>query len=503
MRQSGTFHTEDEADGPTAGGSASLLYKVFHASPTPITISRLSDDRVVDVNEEWAAFTGYDIDDAIGRTIDELHLWDDRERYLEIRRDLIELGSVHDEELDVRTKSGALRTVLLSAQLIQVQGEESVLKVMTDITERRRTLQALRESEERFHILADSAPVLIWLADEAGAFTHFNRSWLQYTGAPLEDHVEGQWLEFVHPADRVPCIEAFTEASRLHEPFTREYRLRRRDGVYRWFLDRGVARYQPDGTFAGYVGSCVDMQEQKETERALVEAKEHAEAMSQLKATFLTNITHEIRTPLTVILGFTSILRQGVRSEYHRFINLIERSGRRLLLMLDSMLDLAQLEAGTLEVDQKAHNVADVVEGVAAVVRPVAEEKGLELSVSASDGRFYARVDHAILTRVINNIVDNAIKFTETGSIRIDVMREAGEIRIAIGDTGVGIEDEFLAQVFDPFVQESTGLDRTHQGSGLGLSVSRRLIELMGGTMNLSSKKNEGSVFTIVLPASD
>lgn len=482
--------------------SASLLYKVFHASPSPITISKLSDGGLVNVNEEWAAFTGYGIDEAIGMKTDDLDLWNDPDRYAEICRDLVDSESVHDEEVEVRTRAGDIRTVLLSAQLIQVQGEASVLTVMTDITERKRTLQALRESEERFHILADSAPVLIWLADETGSVTHFNRSWLEFTGAPLEDHLDGRWTDFVHRDDRVETLEAFAAASKLREPFRREYRLRRDDGEYRWFLDRGVPRYQPDGAFAGYVGSCVDMHEQKETERALVEAKEHAEAMSQLKATFLTNITHEIRTPLTVILGFTSILRQGVRSEYHRFVNLIERSGRRLLLMLDSMLDLAQLEAGTLEIDRQSHNVADVVEGVAALVRPVSEEKGLDLSVSTSGGRLHARVDHAILTRVINNLLDNAVKFTDTGGVHIDVTRKGDEIHVAIGDTGVGIEDKFLSHVFDPFVQESTGLDRTHQGSGLGLSVSKRLVELMGGTINLASTKNKGSVFTIILPAS-
>ncbi len=483
--------------------SVQLLYKIFHASPSPITISRLSDGYLIDVNEEWSSFSGYDIGEAVGKTIGELELWEDDERYVEIRNELIERDSVHDKEIDVRTQSGEVRTVLLSAQLIQVQEEDSVLTVMTDVTERNRTLQALRESEERFHTLVDSAPVLIWLADERGAFTHVNKSWLEFAGAPLEDYLGGRWIHFVHPDDREPCLQAYEHAFELRKRFSREYRLQRKDGEYRWVLDRGVPRYQPDGTFAGYVGSCVDMQEQKETQRALIKAKEHAEEMARLKAAFLTNITHEIRTPLTVILGFTSILRQGVRTEYHRFVNLIERSGRRLLLMLDSMLDLAQLEAGTLEVDRQSHNVMDIVEGVLVAVRPVAEEKGLELTVSASGGHSHARVDHAILTRVINNIVDNAIKFTETGRVDIEVARSGEKIRIVIGDTGVGIDEEFQPHVFDPFVQESTGLDRTHQGSGLGLAVSKRLVELMGGTIRLFSEKDYGSVFTIILPASN
>lgn len=502
MHETGTFHSDEEGARPVEREST-LLYKIFHASPSPITISRLSDGRLIEVNEEWAAFTGYDIDEAVGRTTDELELWGDSERYAQVRRELIEQRSVHDEEVEFRTHSGELRTVLLSAQLIQVRHEDAVLTVMTDITERNRAMQALRESEERFHTLVDSAPVLIWVSDETGAFTHVNQSWLEFTGAPRDNFLEDGWVYFVHPDEREPCLQAYQEAFERRALFSREYRLKRRDGEYRWVLDRGAPRYLPDGSFAGFIGSCVDIQEQNETQRALIRAKEHAEEMSHLKAAFLTNITHEIRTPLTVILGFTSILRQGVRSEYHRFVNLIERSGRRLLLMLDSMLDLAQLEAGTLEIDRQKHNLVDVVEGVAAVARPLAEEKGLELLVSSEESRYHASVDYAVLTRVLNNLIDNAIKFTDTGRVEVDVARRGDDITISIGDTGVGIEAEFQSRVFDPFVQESTGLDRTHQGSGLGLSVSKRLVELMGGTISVASEKSRGSVFTIILPASN
>ncbi len=504
MQETGAFDRRGsrQGDGPVEDASTSLLYKIFHASPTPITISRMSDARLLEVNEEWIAFTGYGIDEALGATIDELQLLADPADFAEIRRRLVERDSVHDVEVDIRTRSGEVRTVLLSAQRIDVEGDDCVLKVMTDITERKRVLQALRESEQRFHMLADSAPVLIWLADERGAMSHFNRSWLEFTGASLDEQLDGRWMDFVHPEDRAVCSAAQEDALDHQEQFSREYRLRREDGEYRWVLDRGVPRYEPDGAFAGFIGSCVDIQEEKETQQALLEAKEHAEEMSNLKATFLTNITHEIRTPLTVILGFTSILRQGVKAEYQRFVSLIERSGRRLLLMLDSMLDLAQLEAGTLEIDRRPQNVADVVEGAAALVRSTAEEKGLELKVSVEGGRLRAYIDHAVLTRVMNNILDNAIKFTNEGHVSVEVSRRGDNIRIRVGDTGVGIEKEFLPHVFDPFVQESTGLDRTHQGSGLGLSVSKRLVEIMGGTIYLSSEKNRGSFFTIVLPAS-
>ena len=504
------MHDAPRSSPPERGGASnrlsagaetrSLLHKIFHASPTPISIARLSDGVYLDVNEAWASFFGYSVADALDRTSLELGIWidaDERTRYYEL---LKSEGSVHDFEADVRTFSREIRTVVCSSQLIEVQSDECVLSVMSDITEHKRTRNALEESERRFRMMADSAPVLIWLADESGECIYFNQTWLDYTGNALDDELGSGWTRSVHPDDLESCLSTYQNAFERRESFTMEYRLLNSDGRYGWVLDRGVPRYRPDSSFAGFIGSAIEISEQKETEKKLLEAKEHAEETAMLKSTFLTNMTHEIRTPLTVILGFTSILRQGVRSEYHRFINLIERSGRRLLLMLDSMLDLAQLEAGTLDVDRQWHSVTEIVESVVLTLTPLAHEKGLEMNLSLPQGRCYANVDHGILSRVLNNLLDNAIKFTEKGSIDVSVESGDGRVLIIISDTGVGIESHFVEHVFDPFTQESSGLDRTHQGSGLGLTVSQRLLELMGGSISVESLKGRGSSFTIILP---
>ncbi len=489
------------SDRLTAGSETrSLLHKIFHASPTPIAITRLSDGAHIDVNEEWASFFGYPVDEALNRNSLDLGIWADEGDRAEYYRLLDVHGSVHEFEMDVRTREGDIRTVVTSSQLIDVKKERCVLTVMSDITEHKRTRSALEESERRFRMMADSAPVLIWLTDETGECIYFNRPWLEFTGRSIDEELRSGWAENVHPNDLADCLNTYQEALEKREQFTIEYRMRRHDGVYRWMLDRGLPRYRSDDSFAGFIGSAIEINEQKETEQKLLEAKEYAEATAMLKSTFLMNMTHEIRTPLTVILGFTSILRQGVRPEYHRFINLIERSGRRLLLMLDSMLDLAQLEAGTLEVDRQSHSVTEIVESVVLTLAPIAEEKGLAVNLTLPSERCYASIDHGVLSRVLNNLIDNAMKFTDKGSIDVSVSCAHERIAVVIRDTGIGIESEFINHVFDPFTQESSGLDRTHQGSGIGLSVSKRLLQLMGGSISLDSAKGRGSVFTIILP---
>jgi len=486
--------------GAKESDSESLLYTIFHASPSPISIARLSDGALIEVNEEWGAFTGYAPAESIGRTPEELGLWKAGGRYSDLLDELGHRESIRDEELTLMSRSRDELAVVVSMQRITVDGEPCVLTVMNNITAQRQALLDLQESERRFRVVADLAPVMIWMADESMQVTYYNEMWLDFTGATMADSLGDGWGDFIHPSDRQMVLRSSRRSFEQRVPFSVEYRLRRHDGVYRWVLDRGIPRYRPNGSFAGYVGSALDIDEQKSTERTLLEAKEQAEEVSKLKTSFLTNITHEIRTPLTVILGFTSILRQGVRPEYQRFINLIERSGRRLLLMLDSMLDLAQLEAGTLEIENYPHNVLEVVDGAVDAVRPIAEEKGLEVRLILPGQRCIARFDHAILTRIINNLLDNAIKFTDEGYISVEVRGREGNVEIVISDTGIGIGEESVSHVFDPFVQESTGLDRTHQGSGLGLSVSKRLLERMNGSIALSTKKGEGSVFTIILP---
>lgn len=481
--------------------SRALFRRVFQASPTGAAITRLEDGRILEVNDAWCRFTGFERPEAIGKTTVELNIWATPDLRDHLVQEMREREPLQDVEVELRRKSGEMRTVLVSMQQISVQGESCLLSVVNDITDRKRVTEAIRESEERFRMVADSAPVLIWMADAENNGTYFNRAWLEFTGGNLDEERGSGWLDHIHPDDRPRVMADCNAYVRKRAMFAMEFRMRRHDGVYRWMLDQGVPRFNPDGGLLGYIGSCTDITERKFTEQTLREAKEHAEAMAQLKSTFLTNLTHEIRTPLTVILGFTSILRQGVQKEYARFVQLIERSGRRLLLMLDSMLDLAQLEAGTLRVEQRPYNLGDVVVSVMQTLRPLAEDKGLVFEFNAPQDRVYAQMDHAILTRVLNNVLDNALKFTETGRIIVSMEEQQRRVAIRIEDTGIGIDEHFLPQVFEPFSQESTGLERTHQGSGLGLAVSKRLIELMGGEIEVQSRKGKGSIFTIILPS--
>jgi signal transduction histidine kinase len=253
-----------------------------------------------------------------------------------------------------------------------------------------------------------------------------------------------------------------------------------------------------------------DITSREETREALVEAKEKAEEarekaeeVAHFRSAVLANMTHEVRTPLTVILGFTSTLREGVSDDYQRFVDLIERSGRRLLLTLDSLLDLAQIEAGTLDPDVTRACVPDALRGISGSLAQLAQDKGVDFSLDAPEERICAEIDVDLFGRVVNHLVDNAVKFTDEGRVLVRVRGDADTVRIEIEDTGAGIGKEFLPHATDAFAQESEGMTRSHQGSGLGLTVSQRIVERMDGRLEIESTKGEGTTVTVVLPRAE
>lgn len=477
-----------------------LFEKSFEFGPIGLSITRVAEGRFFHVNEAFCELTGYEREQIIGKTWTDLGLWDANGHPGKILALFDGQDKVAEQEVQLLTRSGKVKSVLLSLQRIQLGGEPSILAALTDITEQQQMLSALQENEARFRSVADSVPVLLWLADNKGGFVFLNQTWRLFTGKTLDEGRGQGWAGGLHSEDRLSIQEQYMEAFDKREQFSLECRLLRHDGVYRWMHFTGVPRFAPDGVFVGYVGSFNDITERKETEIELVNAKEAAEEMARIKSAFLTNMTHEIRTPLTVILGFTSMLRQGVRPQYQRFVRVIERSGRRLLLMLDSILDLAQLEAGSVDVENTSFNVVDVVENVSEMIRPMATEKGLSFQIKTPAKGAFVTKGQRLVARVLNNLLDNAVKFTEEGGIEVEVTEREEHIYVTIRDTGIGITDVFLPHVFDEFTQESTGLERTHQGSGLGLAVSKRLLDLIGGHIRVASNKGMGSAFIMVLP---
>ena len=241
----------------------------------------------------------------------------------------------------------------------------------------------------------------------------------------------------------------------------------------------------------------------------LVAAKEQAEEANRLKSAFLANMSHEIRTPLTSIIGFAEAIGETLSaadsaaevSPTLRFARLIEKSGRRLLDTLNSVLNLSQLEAGSVQLTPRPLDVRAELADTVDLFTPRAESAGIDLTARLPDQPLTVRADEGALQRILHNLLSNAVKFTESGgSVTVRATQADGGAAIEVEDTGIGIAPDFQPDLFDPFKQGSTGTDRSHEGSGLGLAVTKRLVDHLGGTIDVESTPGEGTVFRLWLP---
>lgn len=284
-----TIILRDVATAKQAAGqlraSEERFAKAFRSNPQPMSLTTLATGLYIDVNESFLAMSGYKRDEVIGHTSFELRIWETKDARAEFIRELNKQGSLVNYETRIRAKDGSFRVLLSSAEKLEIDGEVCLLIASSDITERVAAQQALRESEERFRNMADTAPVMIWVAGPDKGTTYVNKQWLDFTGRTPEEELGNSWLHGVHPNDYHGCIETYSSSFDERRPFEMEYRVRRNDGEHRWVYDTGIPRFSADGTFLGYIGSAMDITERKESEVALQTAHEELHHLkNQLEA---------------------------------------------------------------------------------------------------------------------------------------------------------------------------------------------------------------------------
>ena len=356
--------------------------------------------------------------------------------------------------------------------------------------------------------IADIAPVMIWIAGPDKRCNYFNRPWLDFTGRELQDELGNGWAEGVYDEDLERCLRIYERSFDARESFSMEYRLRRHDGVYRWILDNGKPVYSPSNEFMGYVGSCIDVTDQKDIQAALESARNAAEAANAAKSEFLANMSHEIRTPLNGILGAAQLLAaEKLPHDQLLLARQIADCGHMLTDIINDVLDFSRIEAGQMKIDTKPFRIETVMKSIRELFDSAARGKGLsfEIVCEPEDCVTHLLGDALRLKQVLINLIGNAIKFTETGYAKLVVRSMAQgpssrRLRFEIQDSGIGIAADRFGALFTPFVQADSSITRRFGGSGLGLSISKHLVELMGGAIGLNSAVGAGSTFWFELP---
>ncbi len=370
------------------------------------------------------------------------------------------------------------------------------------------------KNEMRFRDFAEAASDWFWEMDEKLRFSFFSERFTEITGVPKEALLGKTRQETGIPNVDPEAWQDHLDALAAHQPFKNFVHPRTKDdGKVVWLSISGRPIFEPDGGFRGYRGIGEDITEMKEKEEALVEAIEKAQRASSSKAEFLANMSHEIRTPMNGVMGMAELLsRTELDDKQQSFADVILKSGDTLLHIINDILDFSKIEAGQMVLENKPFDLAETVDEVAANHSETAAKKGLKLAVHVDPTLPALLVgDAGRLGQAINNLVGNAVKYTETGEVSINVtavpkakLRTGScKLLISVEDTGAGIPENQLAAIFDRSTQANDANSQRQGGAGLGLAISSSLIELMGGELEAQSRLGEGATFyfSVTLPA--
>lgn len=386
---------------------------------------------------------------------------------------------------------------LVQARTEQIAGQNAALA--QEVAEKEQALHAFQASEARYRRLIEQAPDPVLIHDAEEIF-FANAAAARLLGVEHAEALVGtsiiQWRGLAEQPGLASRLQADIAKDGLMAGG--EFTMRRADG-----RELPVEVEGAPVVFDGKRGLqviCRDITERKRVHEALVEAKERAEEMNRLKSAILANMSHEVRTPLTGIIGLSSILAEMTDGEMRDLASRIQKGGQRLLETLNGLLDLSMLESGNLSLQPERLDLVAEVREKAEWLRPLAAQRGLVIHFVSALPALEVYLDRSSVDRILNNLIGNALKFTDAGRITVTVDAEDAAAELRVIDTGRGIGTAFLKDLFVPFKQESTGLGRSHEGSGLGLSIVKQLVEQQGGTIAVESEQGQGTTFIVRWP---
>ncbi|TDR12506.1 multi-sensor hybrid histidine kinase [Marinomonas communis] len=415
-----------------------------------------------------------------------------------------------NRELMARNKAGRLFPIQLGIGRINLpNGELLYVGFASDISQRREMEERIYKSEERLSSLIRNIPGVSFrcLLDENWTPLFLSEAIYDLNGHSAQEYLEGtlSFGSWLHPEDQDRVVAFFEEAVGKQDRYEVEYRVTHQDGRILWVLESGTIVYDNNHNAKWIDGVMLDITSRKAMEQELREAKSRAEEAAEAKASFLANMSHEIRTPMNAIIGFSSILLDSsLPTETRKHLQTISQSAQSLLHLLNDILDSAKLDKNKLELDMQPFRLSSCVDTVISTLWLQAKNKGLALNLEVSP-ELPQVVEGAEdrIRQVLINLVGNGIKFTESGSVSLRVTPVAGRkdwVRFAVHDTGIGIPQERVNQIFEAFTQADASMSRRFGGTGLGTTISKQLVELMGGTIHLESRLGDGSCFYFDIP---
>jgi len=487
---------------------------ILEASPDPIVIYDMQG-RVQYVNPAFVETFGWAEEELLGKPIDFVPE-NQKEATRQGIEQLFRTGKTTGAESQRLTKDGRVLDVQMSAAVyLDSEGKPAGTIVMTrDITERKRADAELARSRELLQLVMDTIPQSIFWKDRQSVFLGYNRQLARDLNLPSREWLIGktdydlssaEQAELYQSIDR-RVMETDTPELDFEEPQTRP------DGSISWLRTSKLPLHDPDGSVVGVLVMYEDITQRKlaeqERERMIKElqiANAKVLEASRLKSEFLATMSHELRTPLNAVIGFAGIMLEGMAGQIddsaRHMIKNIYDSSHNLLNLINDALDLSKIEAGRMELVIAPLSLYDLIRQWQSQMAVIAEKKGLPFEVELDPSVPEMLLgDKDRIRQIVANLLSNAFKFTSSGQVRLEVKWENEALVIRVCDTGIGIPPHALGYIFDEFRQVDSSSQRVYGGTGLGLAIVRRLCLMMGGSVQVSSKLGEGSVFTVNLP---
>lgn len=462
--------------------------------------------RYVEVNRKTCEMLGYSRQELLGMTWEQVTYPDDIQSNVDNFNRVLS-GEIDTYQMNKRFihKDGQLLYVTLFV-VCQRKPDGSVrqfLSSMIDITEAHKAQEALKLSEENYRRIVETAQEGICMMDANENPVFINNKMAQLLGYSVEEMMQHPYGYYLYEEDLLEHTVQMKNRSSGKNAFY-ERRFRKKDGGTLWCLVSATALLDANGIYKGSFGMFVDITESKLQREELEKAKDLAEKSSALKDAFIANISHEIRTPLNGILGFTDVVQerfaQKATPEELFYFRQISKSGKRLMRTVELIMNYSRLKLGDFPINKKWVDVRQLIGKLLADFELLNEKKGVKLVFTDKCENHLLFTDEYALTSILTELIDNALKFTQSGFVKVVLCaKEPGDFCIEIKDTGIGMSEDYLKCIFEPFMQEEVGFNRNYEGIGLGLSIVKKLMDGLEASIEVKSSKGLGTVFTLGL----